>query len=153
MKTPEMEDKFEEAWPADGDKISAEKLGKILIVDDEKLFAFLLARLLRNRGYSASFVSNAEKALERIDQEQYDLVIVDIKMDGKSGYEMMKEVKAKHGAQSPTFLVGTGTEFVLSAEEMSELKIYKIIEKPFPRPSRLFKEIESAIQSHTQQGE
>ena len=127
------------------------RLGKILIVDDEKLFAFLLARLLRNRGYSASFVSNAEKALERIDKESYDVVIVDIKMDGKSGYEMIKEIKAKYGAKSPTFLVGTGTQFVLSDEEMRELKIYKIIEKPFPRPSRLFKEIESAIKSHAKQ--
>ena len=130
------------------EKTSA-KLGKILIVDDEKLFAFLLARLLRNRGYSAAFVSNAEKAIERIDKDRYDLVIVDIKMDGKSGYEMMKEIKIKHGAQSPTFLVGTGTQFILSQEEMVELRIYKILEKPFPRPSRLFKEIEAAIQSHT----
>ncbi len=130
-------------------RIAGERLGKILIVDDEKLFAFLLARLLRNRGYSASFVSNAERALERIAQDRYDLVIVDIKMDGKSGYEMMKEIRAAQGAQSPTFLVGTGIQFVLSAEEMSELKIYKIIEKPFPRPSRLFREIEAAIRSHT----
>lgn len=128
---------------------SEEKFGKILIVDDEKMFAFLLARLLRNRGYSASFVSNAEKALERIARDRYDLIIVDIKMDGKSGYEMMKEIKAKQGAESPTFLVGTGTQFALSAEEMCELKIYKIIEKPFPRPSRLFREIEAAIKSHT----
>ncbi len=129
---------------------SGERLGKILIVDDEKLFAFLLARLLRTRGYSASFVSNAEKALERIAQDRYDLVIVDIKMDGKSGYEMMKEVKAKYGAESPTFLVGTGTQFAVSAEEMNELKIYKIIEKPFPRPSKLFREIAAAIKSHTE---
>ena len=132
------------------DGISGKKHGKILIVDDEKLFAFLLARLLRNRGYIASFVSNAEKALERVAQDKYDLIIVDIKMNGKSGYEMMKEIKAKHGAESPTFLVGTGTQFVLSAQEMSELKIYKIIEKPFPRPSRLFREIEAAMQSQMQ---
>ncbi|MCG2711564.1 MAG: response regulator [Candidatus Omnitrophica bacterium] len=150
METPEEKNSFKNAGEAGSEEKSGERLGKILIVDDEKLFAFLLARVLRNRGYSASFVSNAEKALERIDQDSYDLVIVDIKMDGKSGYEMMKEVKAKHGVKSPTFLVGTGTQFILSAQEMSELKIYKIIEKPFPRPSKLFKEIEAAIQSHTQ---
>ncbi|MCK4994230.1 MAG: response regulator [Candidatus Omnitrophica bacterium] len=138
------------AKEAGTEKVSGEKLGKILIVDDEKLFAFLLARLLRNRGYSASFVSNAEKALERIASDSYDLVIVDIKMDGKSGYEMMKEIKVIYGNDSPTFLVGTGTQFVLSTQEMSDLKIYKIIEKPFPRPSRLFKEIEAAIQNHLQ---
>lgn len=140
---------FKDAGETGAEERSGEKLGKILIVDDEKLFAFLLARLLRNRGYSASFVPNAEKALERVARDRYDLVIVDIKMDGKSGYEMMKEIKANQGADSPTFLVGTGTQFVLSAEEMSELKIYKILEKPFPRPSRLFREIQSAIKSHT----
>lgn len=146
-----MENNKEINTSEEAGQLESEKLGKILIVDDEKLFAFLLARLLRTRGYSAAFVSNAEKAIERIDQSRYDLVIVDIKMDGKSGYEMMKEVKEKHREKSPTFLVGTGTQFILSAQEMTELKIYKIIEKPFPRPSRLFKEIESAMQSHMQQ--
>lgn len=132
----------------DAEKV-AMNLGNILIVDDEKLFAFLLARLLRSRGYKASFVVNAEKALSRLDQEKFDLLIVDIRMDGKSGYEMMKEIREKFGPKSPTFLVGTGTEFRLSLEEMKELKIYKILEKPLPRPSKLFKEIEAAIQSHT----
>ncbi len=151
MKNNEELNKSEGLNESDPNDASSIKRGKILIVDDEKLFAFLLARLLRNRGYGAAFVSNAEKAMERIEQEQYDLVIVDIKMDGKSGYEMMKEIRAKYGDKSPTFLVGTGIQFVLSPQEMNELKIYKIIEKPFPRPSRLFKEIESAIHSHLQQ--
>jgi len=121
----------------------------ILIVDDEKLFAFLLARLLRSRGYKASFVVNAEKALSRLENEVFDLLIVDIRMDGKSGYEMMREIRTRYGPKSPTFLVGTGTQFNLSPEEMKELKIYKILEKPLPRPSRLFREIEAAIKSHT----
>ena len=120
---------------------------KILIVDDERMFAFLLARLLRSRGYGANFVYSAEKALDRINKETYDLVIADIKMDGMSGYDMIKVVIEKFGDKSPTFLVGTGTQFTLHEDEMKSLKIYKILEKPFPRPSKLFKEIEEAINS------
>ena len=48
------------------------KSKNILIVDDEKLFAFLLARLLRSRGYKASFVINAEKALSRLENEVFE---------------------------------------------------------------------------------
>ena len=126
--------------------MSKEKNKKILIVDDEKMFAFLLARLLRSGGYGASFVYSAEKALDRISSEKYDLVIADIRMDGMTGYEMIKFIIDKYGIDdSPKFLVGTGTQFTLQSEEMRALNIYKILEKPFPRPSRLFMEIESAI--------
>lgn len=118
---------------------------KILIVDDEKMFAFLLARLLRSRGYSAFFVYSAEKALERIKSEKYDLVITDIRMDGLSGFDLIKIVIDRQGKNSPKFLIGTGTEFTLTNEEMRSFNVYKILEKPFPRPSRLFKEIEDAI--------
>ncbi|MFH1063242.1 MAG: response regulator [Candidatus Omnitrophota bacterium] len=118
---------------------------KILIVDDEKMFAFLLARLLRSRGYGAFFVYSAQKALERINSEKYDLVITDIRMDGLSGFDLIKIVVEQYGANSPKFLVGTGTQFTLSDAEMKQFNIYKILEKPFPRPSRLFKEIEDAI--------
>jgi CheY-like chemotaxis protein len=125
-------------------RIDAEKK-KILIVDDEKMFAFLLARLLRSRGYSAFFVYSAEKALDRINSEKYDLVITDIRMDGFSGFDMIKMVVAKQGSNSPKFMVGTGTQFTLTEQQMKELNVCKILEKPFPRPSRLFKEIEDAI--------
>jgi CheY-like chemotaxis protein len=118
---------------------------KILIVDDEKMFAFLLTRLLRSRGYSAFFVYSAEKALDRINSEKYDLVITDIRMDGFSGFDLIKMVVAQQGANSPRFMVGTGTQFNLTEKEMKEFNVCKILEKPFPRPSRLFKEIEDAI--------
>jgi len=148
-KTAQSDASQQPGQAGNGPVLTERKTRNILIVDDEKLFAFLFARLLRSRGYKASFVTNAEKALTRLNNERYDLVIVDIKMDGKSGYDMIKEIRGQYGAQSPTFLVGTGVEFSLSNQEMEELKIYKIIKKPFPRPSRLFKEIEAAIQSHT----
>ncbi|MBU1044762.1 MAG: response regulator [Candidatus Omnitrophica bacterium] len=120
---------------------------KILIVDDEKMFAFLLARLLRSRGYGAFFVYSAQKALDRINSEKYDLVITDIRMDGMSGFELIKTVSESQGANCPRFLVGTGTQFTLSDEQMKAFNVHKILEKPFPRPSRLFKEIEEAINS------
>ncbi|MBU1086671.1 MAG: response regulator [Candidatus Omnitrophica bacterium] len=126
------------------ENIDAQKK-KILIVDDERMFAFLLARLLRSRGYGAFFVYSAEKALERINSEKYDLVITDIRMDGLSGFDMIKLVIEQQGSNSPRFLVGTGTQFTLNENEMKNFNIYKILEKPFPRPSRLFKEIEEAI--------
>ncbi len=120
---------------------------KILIVDDEKMFAFLLARLLRSRGYGAFFVYSARKALDRINCEKYDLVITDIRMDGMSGFELIKVVSETHGENCPRFLIGTGTQFTLSDEQMKTFNVHKILEKPFPRPSRLFKEIEDAINS------
>lgn len=125
--------------------ISAKKIKKILVVDDEKMSAFLLGRLLQMRGYKTHVAYDAFEALDKIDKEEYDLVISDVKMPGKSGLEMIKEVKEKYGSHSPKFLIVTGIAFNITKEEMRSLKILQIIEKPIPRLRVLYRLVENAI--------
>jgi DNA-binding response OmpR family regulator len=72
---------------------------RILLVDDEPDIRAVYGEMLRREGYDVVTAENAEEALYKISTEQVDLVILDIKMKGKSGLEVLegleKEKKKK----------------------------------------------------------
>jgi putative two-component system response regulator len=73
-----------------------EKQEKILIVDDEAGIRRLLNSKLTKAGYSCQEAGSAEQALEKMKAEPPELIILDIKMPGKSGIELLPEVKKKY---------------------------------------------------------
>jgi len=64
----------------------------VLIVDDEKYLRLLYEQELRDEGYRVLIAENGEQALEKIHHEQIDLAILDIKMEGMTGIETLKEI-------------------------------------------------------------
>jgi DNA-binding NtrC family response regulator len=66
---------------------------KILIVDDEKNIRKVITRYLRQEGYFADAVMDYEDAQTRLLDEKYDLILLDLKLPGKSGLELLKWVK------------------------------------------------------------
>lgn len=72
----------------------------ILLVDDEPDVRAVYGDMLRREGYSVITAENAEDALYKISSEKVDLMILDIKMRGKSGLEVLetleKEKKKKN---------------------------------------------------------
>jgi DNA-binding NtrC family response regulator len=64
----------------------------VLIVDDEKYLRLLYEQELRDEGYRVIIAENGEQALEKNHHEQIDLAILDIKMEGMSGIETLKEI-------------------------------------------------------------
>jgi len=67
---------------------------KILIIDDEKEMVDLLSGFLSQRGYAVAAASDGEEGLKKFDTEKPDLVICDIKMPRKDGFQFLKEVRA-----------------------------------------------------------
>ncbi len=65
----------------------------ILVVDDEKIQRESLAGFLRKKGYKTFLAESAEKAIEIISSEMVDIVFTDFKMGGKSGFELLQEIK------------------------------------------------------------
>jgi DNA-binding response OmpR family regulator len=70
--------------------------GTALIVDDEKILQIVLARELALLGYESEAVSSGQEALERLASQRFDLVMLDARMPGISGLEVLKEVRAGH---------------------------------------------------------
>jgi putative two-component system response regulator len=73
-----------------------DKQEKILIVDDEEGIRRLLHHKLAKAGYQCQEAENAERALEKMKVVPPELVILDIKMPGKSGIELLPEIKAQY---------------------------------------------------------
>jgi DNA-binding response OmpR family regulator len=86
---------------------------KILVVDDEPDTVTYLTAILEDNEYAVCSAHNAEKAMELLDQESPDLMLVDVMMPGSSGLNLVRQVRGhpKHG-DLPVIMV-TGKAEVL----------------------------------------
>jgi len=76
-----------------GDLLTVRRKQSILVVDDNLVNAALLRELLARRGYQAMAAHSAAAAEEEIRREAPDLILLDVVMPGKSGYELCRELK------------------------------------------------------------
>jgi len=67
---------------------------KILIIDDEKEIVDLLSDFLSQRGYAIAVAMDGEEGVRKFDTENPDIVLSDIKMPNKDGFQFLKEVRA-----------------------------------------------------------
>ena len=66
---------------------------RILIVDDEDEFVSALVERLEIRGHSAMGVTSGKEAIHQVSEHEYDVVVLDVKMAGEDGVEVMKRIK------------------------------------------------------------
>jgi len=76
-----------------GDLLAGRRKQSILVVEDNEVNAALLKELLASRGYPAVAVHNAAAAEVEIRREAPDLILLDVIMPGKTGYELCRELK------------------------------------------------------------
>lgn len=69
---------------------------KILVVDDEREIADLVALYLENENYQVYKYYTAEDALECIDREELDLAILDVMLPGVSGFSICQKIRERH---------------------------------------------------------
>lgn len=102
---------------------------KILIVDDEEIMRNSLTDWLREDRYQATAVENGEKALEKVRKEKWNLILLDLKMPGMDGIEVLKEVK-RINKDIPVIIM-TAYASVDTAVEAMKKGAYDYIVKPF----------------------
>jgi len=76
----------------------------ILLVEDEPSLILTLTDRLESEGYRVESVGDGENALERLDQRAFDLVILDVNLPGKNGFDVCKELRGK-GKQMPVLML------------------------------------------------
>ena len=80
---------------------------KLLLVDDEEDFVFALAERLRFRKYDTRAATSGEAALSEIEKERPDIVVLDLKMPGMGGMEVLKEIKTRDPSIDVIILTGS----------------------------------------------
>ncbi|MBI5776658.1 MAG: sigma-54-dependent Fis family transcriptional regulator [Nitrospirae bacterium] len=105
-----------------------ETAGSILIVDDEPEMRALLRDELQERGYRVAAVANGREALKKLGEEEYAVVLTDLRMQGMQGLELLNEVK--QGSPGTNVIIMTAFGSVESAIEAMKHGAYDYVTKP-----------------------
>ena len=104
------------------------KGSRILLVDDEVVFTDNMFKLLTHRGYRVKAVNNGQSAIQALEEEDFDVVVLDLKMPGMDGITTLKEIK-KLGLFTKTLIL-TGHGSIDTALEAMKLGAYDYLTKP-----------------------
>jgi DNA-binding NtrC family response regulator len=101
---------------------------RVLIVDDEKDFVESLAERLKLRDFEVLTAFEGDEALERLNDEKLDVIILDVKMPGRDGIEILGEIRRRRPLVEVIMLTGNAT--VPAAIEGMKLGAYDFLLKP-----------------------
>jgi DNA-binding NtrC family response regulator len=101
---------------------------RVLIVDDEEELVSALVERLNLRGFAARGVTTGAKALEILESQEFEVVLLDVKMPGLGGLEVIRRIKGKRPALEVILLTGHGS--VKSIEEGMALGAFDYLMKP-----------------------
>jgi DNA-binding NtrC family response regulator len=101
---------------------------RVLIADDEKNFARVLKAELAREGHNTDVASHGREALEKLKAQEFDVLILDLKMPKLGGMEVLKEVKKMTLAPEVIVLTGHGT--IPTAVEAMRMGAYTYVTKP-----------------------
>ncbi|HBB68048.1 MAG: hypothetical protein A2X28_10065 [Elusimicrobia bacterium GWA2_56_46] len=104
---------------------------RILIADDDPDIVDLLETYYRKKGHAVAVVVNGKDALQKLEAEKFDLVLMDVMMPYIDGYHVAYEISSKLGADAPKIIIMTSRD-VASEKGIAMLSgAHDVVQKPF----------------------
>ncbi len=101
---------------------------RVLLVDDEKEFLEIMSERMKARDIEVTTATSAQQALEIIEKESFDAIILDFQMPGMDGMDALKAIKAKKPELQIILLTGYAT--IEKGVEAMKIGATDFIEKP-----------------------
>lgn len=101
---------------------------RLLLVDDEREFVETLADRLKMRDLDAAIANHGEEALAAVKKEEPDVIVLDLKMPGIDGIEVLKRVKEAYPNVEVIILTGHGSK--KDEEKARKLGAFDYVNKP-----------------------
>ena len=117
---------------------------RVIAIDDEADILQLIRMKLSKEGFDVSTASNGDEGIEKVLRDKPDVMIVDILMPGKDGYQVVTEVKAKLGEDSPVIIMLTSKTEDADMVKGLSMGVDDYITKPFS-PRELIERINVAL--------
>jgi len=108
--------------------MSAEERPTVLLVDDDEAFRERLARALRDRGYEVWTADGYDAALQRARADSPEYAVVDLRMPGRSGLEVVRDLAALDSSTRIIILTGYGS--IATAVDAVRLGAVQYLPKP-----------------------
>jgi DNA-binding NtrC family response regulator len=116
---------------------------RILIVDDEEIVIRSCRRILSDSMFSVDSAQNGMEALRKVDESDYDLMVLDIMMPGIDGLEVLQQVKERH--PDVDVIMVTGLSQIQTAVKAMKLGAFDYLPKPFD-PDELKHVVDRALE-------
>jgi len=84
---------------------------KILVVDDDSQIRESLAKVLRTEGYRVALAADGQEGIEKCDPEDVDLVLLDLNLPGKSGWDIFERMTSKSPLLPIIIITGRSNQF------------------------------------------
>jgi DNA-binding NtrC family response regulator len=123
---------------------------KILIVDDEEIVIRSCRRILGDSMYVLDSTHDGQDALRKVDETEYDLIVLDIMMPGIDGLEVLQQVKERH--PDVDVIMMTGLSEIQTAVKAMKLGAFDYLSKPFD-PDELKHVVDRALERRQLQQE
>ncbi|MBU0987612.1 MAG: response regulator [Proteobacteria bacterium] len=101
---------------------------KVLLVDDEEDFVKTLSERIQMRDLGSDIALNGEEALKLVDTQVPDVMVLDLKMPGIDGMEVLRRVKKAYPQVQVIMLTGHGSE--KDEKTARRLGVYEYLQKP-----------------------
>ena len=122
---------------------------RILIIDDELHVCTGCKRMLESEGYDVAYALSGAKGLEMIEQDEFNLVITDLKMADIDGINMIKTIKTRH-PETPVMMI-TGYASYITAVEAMKLGAEGYLAKQFD-PAEIIGTVRKILQKKREPG-
>ncbi|MBN1372941.1 MAG: response regulator transcription factor [Anaerolineaceae bacterium] len=115
---------------------------RVLIVDDEDIARISLAEILRLEGYTIKAVESGEAAVETLRKEPFDVMVLDLKMPGMSGIDVLEAIDEEAGEMKVIVLTAHGS--MDTAIQAIRYRVHDYLLKPV-MPENIVRCIENAV--------
>ena len=105
------------------------KVVEVLVLDDEIIVCERLQEYLERKGMSVEIFTESQKALDRLKEKTFDVIITDVKMQGPSGIDVLTKVK-KESYKSEVIVI-TGYSSLETFRQAEYIGAFEFIAKPF----------------------
>ncbi len=121
-------------------------MARVLVVDDDESLRLLYSRELSEEGYDVTVASSGEEALDLVRRERPDVVVLDIRMEGMDGLNVLDEImkidktipvilNSAYSSFKSDFTTWSAEAYLVKSSDLTELKgtIRQVLEKMEPR--------------------
>ncbi|MBT4511991.1 MAG: response regulator [Chloroflexi bacterium] len=128
--------------------------GKVLVIDDEDHIRNIVCRALKAEGYDTEGAPNGLEALKMLSAEHFDVILLDLKMPGMNGFEVLQNINIDYPALVTILMTGVADADAMKSAAADE-GAFAVLTKPCPLQAiadtvgRAFNNKASSITEHS----